>query len=195
MIHSCSSASLRCLFYTFSRNILGRREGGLDPLFESRQIQLGASVLPGFCEVLWLGATVRALPKGRTLGRLSLLCHAMSDSRLASPALGMGTSGIPGLTKTHCLAAENCGRGLAALTCSPAGLHAGLRQLPRATGWYGSREHSFLLKGGQSLHQGLEVRGQAVEEFCTELFLPPPSADLEGGPDCNTEATYSCLSN
>lgn len=86
-------------------------------------------MLPGFCEVLWLVS-----PEGRPLGSLSLLHHTMSDSRLVSPALGMGISGIPGLTGTHWLTAENCERGLAALTCSLSGLHAGLWQLPRATG-------------------------------------------------------------
>lgn len=106
----------------------------LGPLFEGGRLQLRAKVLSGFCEVLWLGATLWALPEDRALGRLSLLHHTMSDSKLASSALGMKTSGIPGLTKTHCLTVENCKCGQAALTCSPRGLHAGLWQLPRATG-------------------------------------------------------------
>lgn len=168
----------------------------LDPLFEGGGVQLGTRVLPGFCEVLWLGATLRALPEGRAL---SLLCHTMCDSRWASPGLGMGTSGIPGLSKTHCLTAENCDCEPAALTCNPSGLHAGPWRLPRATGWHRSQGHSFCLGGGRA-EPVPGPRVQAITEFCTELFpfslLRPGGRLLPTlGPHCNTETTYSCLSN
>lgn len=92
----------------------------------------------------------------------------------------MGTSGIPGLTKTYCLTSENCDCEPAALTRSPGGLHAGPWWLPRATGWHRSQGHSFCLGGGEVRACARAQSSGNSREFCTELFLSSPSSDLEG---------------
>lgn len=63
-------------------------------------------MLPGFREVLWLGATLWAMLEA--LVALSPLAHSISDFRSAPPAPGMGNPGIPRHTGAHCLTDENC---------------------------------------------------------------------------------------
>lgn len=56
-------------------------------------------MLPAFCKVLWLDATLWALLEA--LVGLFPLSYSMSDSRSASPALGMGNPGMPSHTGAH----------------------------------------------------------------------------------------------
>lgn len=118
-----------------------------------------------------LGATLWAL------GRLSLLPHTMSDSRLASLALGMRTSGIPGLSKTHCLTAENCECGQAALTHSPRGLHAASGSSPGPLGDTDLRGTVSVWREGRACARVVSgPRAQAIaESFVQSSFclLPP----------------------
>lgn len=60
-------------------------------------------MLPAFCKVLWLDASLWALLEA--LVGLFPLSHNMSDSRSASPDLGMGNPGISSHTGAHGLTA------------------------------------------------------------------------------------------